>query len=475
MPNVEGAQLEEEISLQDVILRIWARRGLSAGLVLLAVLGVGAWTMLSQGSSSDSIVYYIKLKGIEKGQYPGGAAFSPNDLRSSEVLRSAIKAVGGDLERVSDIADAFLIEYGSPESEGIVRKHKERLSVKNLSSTELDVRNAEFKDELEMATGSSLHLEISPDAAGLDSASAKRLLQEIPAQWSSIYSERYRIYEVPGLKVSSASLKEGSLKDSASIIGAIWVLTAMEQGLDKMAKDNRISYLVNSFGQSPSELLQKLYVFRSTEFRPLSIAILGKSDPVTDSYRSELQLEIDYLGAQISSYGLIAEQLSSGREGPAAEWAQSADNAAVNQLQLSGDSLGTIIGLAERASSAEFLRDILMERHQLETLLASTKVQLARVEASSSFAPTEEFVGRVETSFSLLARQYESLYSISIEKLRTELGTLYSTSAAPMKSGGVDLRRLMMRLVGAILAALFFGVLAAFVMPDLRGLSKRST
>lgn len=467
--------MDEEISLQDIILRIWARRGVIAALVLLAALGVGAWTLLSQGSSSDDIVYYIKLKGIEKGQYPGGAVFSPNDLRSAEVLRSAITAIGADLNKIGDVADALSIEHGSPESEGIVRKYKERLSVKNLSSTELDVRNAEFKDELELATGSSLHLQINPEAAGLDTASAKRLLQVIPAQWSSIYSERYRIYEVPGLKVSAVTLKPGSLKEPASNIAAIRMLQAMEAGLDKMARDNRISHLVNSFGQSASELLEQLYVFRSTQFRPLSVAVLGKSDPVTNSYRSDLRLEIDYLTAQISSYGLIAEQLSSGRgEGPAAEWAQSTDNSAVNQLQLSGDSLGTIIGLAERASSAEFLRDILMDRHHLETQLAATRVQLERVQASSGFAPSEQFVSQVEESFASLAREYDDLYSTSITKLRTELGTLYSISAAPLRSGGMDFKRLVMRLVGAILGALFIGVLAAFVMPDPRALNRQS-
>lgn len=466
--------MEDEISLQEIITRLWRRRGIIISFVLLAVLGVGAWSLLQLGFSVKDIVYFISLKGIEKGQYPGGAAFSPNDLRSAEVLRSAIEAAGLDVEQAQAISDGLVIEYGSPESIGIVKKYRERLSVKNLSSAEIDVRNAEFKDELELATGSSVRLALNPSVAGLDRGTATRLLQEIPAQWTRVYSERYRIYEAPGLKVSAVTLEFGTLSEPGELIAAIRVLSAIKSGLETMTNDNRISHLVNSSGHSASELRERFHVFVSTRFRPLSSAVLSRPDPVTDSYRSDLQLHVEFLSAQIASFNLIAEQLFKTREGAAAEWAQSTDVSAVNQLQLSGDSLGTIIGLAEKASSAEFLQEVMMDRHALAKEHADTKVRLARLAVADSTLPSEEFVTAVEQNLDVMVREYEELYSISLEKLRTELGTLYSALAGPMRAEEIDLARALTTFVGTVLAALFIGILAAFILPD-PAIQKRAT
>lgn len=459
--------MEDEISLQDIVMRLWKRRGIIFSLVLLAVLGAGAWSLSRLGLGADDVVYFIDLKGIEKGQYPGGAAFSPNDLRSAEVLGAAIVSAGLDIRILDDIGDGLVVEYGSPESIGIVQKYRQRLSAKNLSAIEIDVRNAEFKDELEQATGSTVRLALNPAVAGVGQGVATRLLLEIPAQWTRVYSERYRIYETPGLRASAVLVDTGALEKPSGIIAATRILSVVERGLEIMAGDNRISHLVNSSGHSASELLEGFHVFLSTRFRPLSAGVMGTADPVTDSYRADLELQVEFLLAQIDSLNLITDQLFRSREGAAAEWAQSTDGSAVNQLQLSGDSLGTIIDLAERASSAEFLQEIMMNRHELAKELADTKVRLARLSVSVP-RPTREFTDAVERSLISLVNEYEDLYSISIEKLRTELGTLYSSSAGPMRGEGVDLGRVLRAFAGAVLAALFIGILAAFLMPEPR-------
>lgn len=462
--------MQDEISIQDIVVRLWLRRGMIVSIVVLAALGTGAWSLLSIAYGAQELVYFIDLKGIEKGKYPGGAAFSPNDLQSPEVLRASLEAARIDAESLDEITDGLLIEYGAPETIGIMKKYRERLSAENLSAAEIDARNKEFRDELAAATGSSLRLMLSPEVAGLGTASAHRLLQEIPAQWSRIYSERYRIYDAPGLEGAAVTLNVESLSDPSSAIAAVRILGTVANGLETIAHDNRISHLVSKSGNSAAELLERLHVYQSTQFGPMSLAVLGRPDPVTDSHRADLRFRIQYLTEQIESYNRIAGDIIRGQEGAAGEWSDRSDGSAVNQLQLSGDSLGTIIDLTERASSAEFLREVMLNRHELATDLAKAKVELGRLEIPSQYQPEAETVAAVEAEFMALTAEYEDLYAVALERLRTDLGTLYSVAATPVRLGSFDLQSVGMRILGVVLGAAFLSFFAAFLLPDPRAI-----
>ena len=77
---------EDEISLTDIIVRLWKRRGL---IVLLPLLCSGAtliWLFTSVTQSRTPTVHFIDLTGIEKSAYPSGAPFSVQDLMAPEVL-----------------------------------------------------------------------------------------------------------------------------------------------------------------------------------------------------------------------------------------------------------------------------------------------------------------------------------------------------------------------------------------------------
>ena len=82
----ETGNFDDEISIGDILVKLWRRRGLIFIVPILAgALGVLA-VLLMATQSSAPVVHYVNLTGIEKGKYPNGVDFSPRDLQSPEVL-----------------------------------------------------------------------------------------------------------------------------------------------------------------------------------------------------------------------------------------------------------------------------------------------------------------------------------------------------------------------------------------------------
>ena len=149
---------EDEISLTDIIVRLWKRRGL---IVLLPLLCCGAtliWLFTSVTQSRTPTVHFIDLTGIEKSAYPSGAPFSVQDLVAPEVLAHLADRVG--LENNSDFREAISVSAYSPSTPGILKKYDQNLSRSNLSTTEIDAINAALTEELARTTERTVRISI---------------------------------------------------------------------------------------------------------------------------------------------------------------------------------------------------------------------------------------------------------------------------------------------------------------------------
>ena len=107
--NEQSTYDADEISLTDIVLKLWRRRGLIVLLPLLAG-GLGLIAVLMMATQSFTpTVYYLNLTGIEKGTYPNGVAFSPKDLQAPEVL--AAQASRMQIEDVDDLQKAVNVSF----------------------------------------------------------------------------------------------------------------------------------------------------------------------------------------------------------------------------------------------------------------------------------------------------------------------------------------------------------------------------
>jgi len=135
-------EFDDEISLSDIVLKLWRRRGLVCALPLLFGI-LGAIAVLGMATQAKTpIIHYVSLTGIEKGAYPNGVAFSPKDMRAPEVLAALSERMG--IENDDDFAGAISVSLGAPTTGGILKKYGERLSKKGLQSAEIDAINAEL-------------------------------------------------------------------------------------------------------------------------------------------------------------------------------------------------------------------------------------------------------------------------------------------------------------------------------------------
>ena len=164
--STKSEQFDDEISIGDIIVKLWRRRGLIVITPILAgALGVLA-VLLMATQSSAPVVHYVNLTGIDKGRYPNGVDFSPRDLQSPEVLRSLADKFG--IEQSEDFGEAVSVSYAAPTTEGILSKYQVRLSQKGLKAAEIDAINAEFNEELARATEKTAQIAIDYQSIGVD-------------------------------------------------------------------------------------------------------------------------------------------------------------------------------------------------------------------------------------------------------------------------------------------------------------------
>jgi hypothetical protein len=130
--STKSEQFDDEISLTDIMLKLWRRRGVIVMvLILTGALGVLAALLIATQSTAP-VVHYVNLTSIEKGKYPNGVDFSPRDLQSPEVLSSLADKFG--IEQFDDFEEAVSVSYGAPTTRGILQKYEVRLSQKGLKA-----------------------------------------------------------------------------------------------------------------------------------------------------------------------------------------------------------------------------------------------------------------------------------------------------------------------------------------------------
>ncbi|HVU16345.1 MAG TPA: hypothetical protein VHD32_05450 [Candidatus Didemnitutus sp.] len=119
---------DDEVTLMDIVRRV--RRGVAVtlGLTLIggAVAAAGYWMAGRMDTTTSTMRVVFSFPGFEKGQYPDGSHFQPDDLRAPEIVAEALKRKGfdGEVANQSRIRSALTIEGIIPDS---VVRERDRL------------------------------------------------------------------------------------------------------------------------------------------------------------------------------------------------------------------------------------------------------------------------------------------------------------------------------------------------------------
>ena len=189
--NSMNGMYQDEISLTDIVQKLWSRRGLFIVLPVLFLLLAVFFLLLTKVSTNSPTVYFVQLQGIDKSAYPNGAEFTPQDLLIPEVLVRAAAQLGLSVD--DKFRDALHVEYGVPTTAGIQKKYEERMSAKGISATDIERINAEYLEELKSVSERGLRITIDHQDLGLQPEQGAILASALPRAWADIFTQKYRV------------------------------------------------------------------------------------------------------------------------------------------------------------------------------------------------------------------------------------------------------------------------------------------
>ncbi len=175
---IEDEFVEDEISISDILRKLWRRRGLILAVTLLS-LGLGIIYLFSSATVKRTpVTLFVELTSIKNGKYPNGADFSPMDLKSPDVLRVLIEKHKPKDE--SKFGEAITGNYGSDLMLGIHESYKMQLGAKGLTTADLQKINTDYKTALDEVARRGLEITFDYQLANLTKDEGRQVANDLP-------------------------------------------------------------------------------------------------------------------------------------------------------------------------------------------------------------------------------------------------------------------------------------------------------
>jgi hypothetical protein len=456
----QNALQDDEISISDIITKLWRRRGLIVVLPLLSAL-IGMVAVLVMASQARTpAIHYVSLTGIEKGNYPNGVAFSPQDLKAPEVLAEVSRRMG--VEGGEDFAEAVTVSYGAPTTTGILKKYSERLSQKGLNAAEIDAINAGLDEELQQATQKTAVISVDFQSLGLGFDQGAQLAVMLPTVWADVFTTQFRVLD--NTQLSGASMIEAlSLTSSIGVIEADSYVVDMLSSLVILEEDSRLSGLQTDTGVTPSDLRVQIDNFYNLYLSTVLSNNLSRDDALTRFYQLDLSLRVDKILEQIAGIDDAIDSIQTviGRDqgGVAAGQGYGTD-----RMQITGDAFGGIVDLVNKSSLAEYLTSLYEKKGALIDERSELNLKLSKIRKAVGFE--DNFLTVAEARLNVLNAQYIELLVKAREMNRRNNATLSRALGSPHKAGSRFPKNSILLIILSVLMGGFVAAVAALVLPS---------
>ncbi|XDZ65413.1 hypothetical protein AB8880_10865 [Alphaproteobacteria bacterium LSUCC0684] len=449
----------DEISLTDIAIKLWRRRGLIIALPALAgILGLIAVLAMATQSRMP-IVYYLNLTGIEKGAYPNGVTFSPKDLEAPEVLAALAERTG--IEDKEDLRDAINVSFSSPMTAGIIKKYNDRLGQKGLNSAEIDAINAELDEELKRATQKTARISIDYQSLGISADEGAEIAMLLPRLWAEIFTTQFRVLD--NTKLSGAAQATSlSLSTSIGVLEASTYIETMIGAMEILEEDSRLSSIQTSDGITPADLRTRIVNFNNIYLSAILSRNLGTDDALTRFYQQDLLLKIEKVNEEIRG---INESIQSIQQVLNGETAQPSDRPSYqsDRVQVTGDAIGDIVQLVNRSLLAEYLTQLYEDKAELIEDRADLSMQAKKINNKVEF--TVELISAAQVQLDRLNESYIDLLVRARAMNRQNSGTLFQAVGEPVKIGSALPGRSLLIIALSVLIGGFVAVMLALILP----------
>ena len=453
------SSLDDEISLTDLFLKLWHRRGLIIALPVLAAM-IGVIFILFQASEAKTPTkHYVNLMAVDKGLYPNGVAFSPQDLKAPEVLNALAARAG--IANTDGLRDAMIVSYASPVTKGILDKYEAKLNQKGINAAQIDALNAELQEELERSTQRTLRISIDHQGLGLSSEQGAELAILLPQLWSEIFTTKFRVLD--NTKLSNAILPDRlSLTSTLGIIEARKIMSNAIETLEIIEADNRLQSLTGEAGVTPTDLRLQLSYLDNIYLNGVLSENIASGDVLAKVYLSDIVLEIEKLSEEIvgidQAIGSIQVILS--RSGGEAE---QMTQSSAGRVQLSGDAIEDIAALVNRSALAEYLTQLYERKAEMISERAALKIQIRKAKSGERLGP--ELIAGAETDINRFIKSYAGLLTRAREMNKRNLGELHQALGAPIITDSLLPPRAPLILAFSIVLGGFVAVVLALLLP----------
>ena len=467
-PQFDNA-LNDEISISELIGKLWAKRGLIVFLPLIFAGLTVAGLLLSKISTGDSVSYYLELTGIEKGAYPNGADFSPQDLLNPEVVSRLAEQF--NIDQASDLAEHVSVTYGTPLSIGVIKAYQAALSANSKARPEdIEAINERYRAQIQDAARRGLYINVDYVSLGIDQATGMQLARELPALWSEVFSKRFQIFLDTG--IASLAIDNGDA-DITTTVGVIEIdarLRAIAKGTNILLNDGRFKSLRTADGVSPADLAARINDFRNIYFEPVYSSSFAADDSLALVYRRNIELQLEQLDIELNELTARIEtikqlQRNDRSNGDAADRGMSG-----SQMQIQGDALGQLVSLSQQASLSEYLQESFNTRLERVTAKSELQSQLKKMAGSAqtgseSLALSDDFIMTSQARYATIQTNYKALLSAAQTTAEREIPALYRVTSAVTSNEKLLEKRDLLFIALALSLGGMLAVIIALLLP----------
>ena len=461
---------EDEISISELIGKLWAKRGLIVFLPLIFAGLTIAGLLLSKISTGDSVSYYLELTGIEKGAYPNGADFSPQDLLNPEVLSRLAEQF--NIEQTSDVAEHVSVTYGTPLSIGVIKAYQAALSANSKARPEeIEQINQRYSEQIQDAARRGLSITVDYVALGIDQTTGMQLARKLPALWSEVFSKRFQIFLDTGIASLSINSGDADIRTTVGVIEIDSRLRAIKKGTDILLNDGRLKSLRTADGVSPADLAARIDDFRRIYFEPIYSSSFSADDALALVYRRDMELEIEQLDTELTELTARIETIKELQRNDRGTSDASGQNAGGSQMQIQGDALGQLVSLSQQASLSEYLQDSFNTRLERVNAKSELESQLKKMgggaqTAGKPFALSEAFALESTARYGRIERDYRNLLGAAQSTQEREAPTLYTITTMPASSQALFQRRDALFIALAIALGAMLAIVIVLLWPQ---------
>ncbi len=457
--STKSEQFDDEISLADIMHKLWRRRGVMVMVpIFTGALGVLAALLIATQSTAP-IIHYVNLTGIDKGKYPNGVDFSPRDLQSPEVLSSLADKFG--IEQFDNFEEAVSVSYGVPTTRGILQKYEVRLSQKGLKAAEIDAINAELNEELGRATEKTAQIAIDYQSIGVDEGLAAQMALALPTIWAEVFTTKFRVLD--NTQLSGMSRVETLLLDTpVAVLEVNDYIIEMIRGLEIIESDARLSGLQTVSGSTAADLLSRVEDFNKLYLSAIMGRNLNNKDEITEFYQNDIFLRLVQINELVEGIDSTIYSIKSVISGEVNEVVPGQSYGA-DRMQVTGDAISDIVNLVNKSSLSDYMTGLLDEKMRLIQTRSELKLRLSKIKQDIKFPPI--FIKNTEKKLNILNKEYIELLVAAREMNRQNNKTLSQSLGSPHRAGSLIPKLGILIIQLSIVAGGFIAAVAALLMP----------